>query len=454
MARTILLIEPDVDELGALASKLRGQGLEVAISDSLDSAAERARTGRVDLLLISGLLAASEGFTERLQALPDLANTPRFVLVDRPAAPNSSEMSRSDVEGIAKRVYALTRSVPAAAVGGDFRGDLLQVSVADLLQLLGANQRSGTLSLVTPTGQGEVRLLNGEIVDAAYRRVDGEKALIRLLGEPEGKFAFAGSTQQTLRRIQRPSHALLMDGMRQLDECKRMRDTLGIGQDSLLAVVLPRPDFGDVEQRVLEALLTPRVLVELLDEVPILDLFVLKALSTLLERGAVRRFAGGTLRIELGDPERLGLFAVLAKRVARPGFDGPPRIGFAASQQRLMAALPALARISDTQVTTEVPAAPVPYRLATLRLPDGVALEITGLPLVEAFTPLWTFVLPSCAAIALLEPVVSEALEAGCRLASVPLIDGESIPGNGSDAEPERLAALIRLALERAAGGN
>ncbi|HVR20413.1 MAG TPA: DUF4388 domain-containing protein [Polyangiaceae bacterium] len=454
MARTVLLIEPDVDELGALASKLRGQGLVVAIADSLESAAERARASRVDLVLVSGLLANTDDFTEHLRLLPELATTPRFVLVDGVPAPNSAELGRSDVEGIAKRIYALTRSVPAAAMGGDFRGDLQQVSVADLLQLLGTNQRSGTLSIVTPTGQGEVRLVNGEIVDAAYRRVDGEKALIRLLGEMEGKFAFAGGTQQTLRRIQRPSHVLLMDGMRQLDEAKRIRDTLAIGQDSLLAVVLPRPDFGDIEQRVLEALLTPRVLNELLDEVPLLDLYVLNGLSSLLERGAVRRFAGGMLRVELGDPERLGLFAVLAKRVARPGFDGPPRIGFAASQQRLMAALPALARISDTSVTTEVPAAPVPFRLATVRLPDGVTLEITGLPLVEAFTPLWTFVLPSCAAIARLDGEVSEALEAGCRLASVPLIDGDAALGGESDAEPERLAALIRLALERAAGGN
>ena len=141
MARTVLLIEPDVDELGALASKLRAHGLEVAISDSLDSAAQRARVGRVDLLLISGLLAKSEGFVERLSSFQDLANTPRFVLVDGVAEPNSTEIARSDVEGIAKRVYALTRSVPAAAAGGDFRGDLQQVSVADLLQLLGANQR-------------------------------------------------------------------------------------------------------------------------------------------------------------------------------------------------------------------------------------------------------------------------------------------------------------------------
>ena len=116
MARTVLLIEPDVDELGALASKLRAHGLEVAISDGLDSAAERARSSRVDLLLVSGLLAKSEGFVDRMRSFPDLASTPRFVLVDGVAEPNSAEISRSDVEGIAKRVYSLTRSVPVAAM--------------------------------------------------------------------------------------------------------------------------------------------------------------------------------------------------------------------------------------------------------------------------------------------------------------------------------------------------
>ena len=101
------------------------------------------------------------------------------------------------METIAKRVHALGNSVPTVAAGGDFRGDLQQVSVADLLQLLGANRRSGTLSLATPSGAGEVRLMDGEVVDAVYRRVDGEKAVVRLLGEAEGSFAFVGGTSVT-----------------------------------------------------------------------------------------------------------------------------------------------------------------------------------------------------------------------------------------------------------------
>jgi hypothetical protein len=218
MSRLVLLIEPDVDELGALASKLRAHGLDVAIADSVEGGAERARTQPIAVLLISSALSHAPGFEERLAFEPALARMPRFVLVDGVGHRGDGEVARWDVEGIAKRVYALHRSVPpAAAAGGDFRGDLKQVSVADLLQLLGANRRSGTLSVVTPSGTGEVRLTDGEVVDAVYGRVDGEKAVIRLLGESDGAFAFAGGTQATLRRIERSSNALLMDGMRQLD---------------------------------------------------------------------------------------------------------------------------------------------------------------------------------------------------------------------------------------------
>ena len=43
MARSILVVEPDFDALGALASRLRARGLEVAIADSVASALDKAR---------------------------------------------------------------------------------------------------------------------------------------------------------------------------------------------------------------------------------------------------------------------------------------------------------------------------------------------------------------------------------------------------------------------------
>jgi hypothetical protein len=455
MSRLVLLIEPDVDELGSLASKLRAHGLDVAIADNLDGGVEHARTQPIAVLLISATLVQAPGFDERLLLEPGLSRLPRFVLVDGVGPRAEGEVARWDAEGIAKRIYALHRSVPpAAAAGGDFRGDLKQVSIADLLQLLGANRRSGTLSVVTPTGAGEVRLMDGEVVDAVYRRVDGEKALIRLLGESDGSFAFAGGSQVTLRRIERPSSALLMDGMRQLDEAARAIQTLGLGDDALLAIVTARPDHSDTEQRVLDVLVTPHNLTELLDEAPALDLHVLNALAGLLARGAVRRFAGGTLRVDLADPERLSVLAALAQRVARPGFDAYPRIGLAGSQRSLAAVLSALGRIGDAAVAAEVPAAPVPHPLATLRLTDGVSLELVGIPVVDAFAPVWALVLPSCIAVSQIDGERLEALDAACRLVSVPLYDGVPVLGESGEADPERLAALIRVTLERVSGAE
>ncbi|HSU40835.1 MAG TPA: DUF4388 domain-containing protein [Polyangiaceae bacterium] len=454
MARVVLLIEPDVDELGVLASKLRAHGLEVAIADSLERAAERASGTRIGVMLVSSVLADAADFQPTLQATPSLANLPRFVLVDGIGMRGEAEVPRWDAEAIAKRVHALGHSVPVAAAGGDFRGDLKQVSVADLLQLLGANRRSGTLSIATPTGAGEVRLGEGDVLDAVYRRVDGEKALMRLLGQTEGSFAFAGGSAPTLRRIERSSQALLMDGMRQLDETKKLEDALALGSDALLAAVLARPDQRDIEQRVLEVLVTPHTLAELLDEVPALDLEVLNALAGLLTLGAVRRFAGGTLRIELADPERLTVLAALAQRAAPPGFEGMPRIGLAGSQRVLATVLSSLGRLSDASVVTDVPAAPTPHPLGTLRLTESVSLELVGVPLIDAFAPLWGLVLPGLLAVARLDDEPFETLEAGCRLASVPLVDGEPFLGDGGEADPERVAALVRATLERAAGGE
>ncbi|HEY3498513.1 MAG TPA: DUF4388 domain-containing protein [Polyangiaceae bacterium] len=454
MQRLVLLVEPDVDELGALASKLRAHGLEVAIADGLESAADRAQIARVSVLLVSSRIAHAPGFAAEIASRPALSSLPRYVLVDGLGQRDDGSLARWDAEAIVKRVYALGRSVPVAA-SEDFRGDLKQVSVPDLLQLLGANRRSGTLSLATHAGQGEVRLADGEVVDAVYRRVDGEKALMRLLGESEGSFAFVGGTAATLRRIERPTSALMMDGMRQLDETRRLVTTLALGDDALLASVLARPEHGDVGQRVLDALVTPHTLAEVLDEVPALDLDVLQALDGLLAMGAVRRLAGGTLRAELADPERLSVLSALARRVARSGFEGAPRLALAGSQRELATALSALSRIHDTVVASDVPAAPVPHQLATFRLSEGVSLELVGVPLIDAFSPLWALVLPSCAAIARIGDEPSEALESACQLLSVPLIDGAPVLAEGGgEADPERMAALVRLTLERAAGGD
>jgi hypothetical protein len=453
MARTVLLIEPDVDVLGALASKLRTRGLEVWIADGLESALLRVRTGRPDVVLLSAELPddTERAFREAV-AMPNL---PCFRLVDEVDAQRPETLPRRDGDAIARRVHALPTASPSIVPeASDFRGDLAQVSVVDLIQLLAANRRSGVLLLQTPLGAGEVRFGDGEVIDALYRRLEGRKAFYRLLGERDGSFSFVGAAPGSfMRRIDVPTHALLMDGIRELDEGRELRNALDLGDDALVAVQPDAQSGSDARAMVLALLTTPRTLPELLDDVPALDLEVLSAVMKLLNAGAIRRISGGTGRVELSDPDRLGVLAALAKRVARPGFRDVGRLAIAAAPSRLLGLGASIARIAEAMTPSEaVPTTPIPHVLATLRLAESVDLDIVGIPLVDAYAPLWSLVLPGCSALAVLDDERNELLESACQLASVPMLDLAEAPTSEDDARPETMALLIERLLESAAG--
>jgi hypothetical protein len=454
--RSILLIEPDVDLLGTLASRLRSRGLNVLIADSIEGVMARAASADALAVLLSNSLLADADAFERLKNLSSLQDVPFFILVDKPVGASLApdELPHHDVELIARRLYAIpNRVVVGPEEGGDFRGDLQQVSTVDLLQLLAMNRRSGTLSINTASGNGEVRIKSGEIVDAVFRRLEREKALFRLLGETDGTFSFVGGSPQFLERIRTPTNALLMDGLRQLDEAERLRQALDLDATALLAIAPPGPETRESAARVLEALTTPRTLPELLDEVTLHDLAVLEALELLLEQGLVRRIASSAVRVELADPERMAVLAALAKRAVRSGYRGAARVVIAATPQRLLTLMHAVARIADAFVPTEaVPAAPMPYALATLRLGEA-DLEVVGLPLVEAYAPLWGVVLPGAAALARLELVASDALDTACSVAAVPVLDAGALLQDGDEADPEHVASVLRMLLEKALGG-
>ncbi|MEO8906028.1 MAG: DUF4388 domain-containing protein [Polyangiaceae bacterium] len=457
MARSVLVVESDFDILGALASRLRARGLEVAIADSVASALDKARAVPPDAVIVEVAILESGELRAKFGQDPALVRVMIFTLFGRmpDRELRADELDATDVDDIARRMHALPgRQNTVQADSGDLRGNLQQIGILDLLQLLSMNRRSGSLSITTQAGAGEVRLADGEIVDAVYRRLEGEKALYRMLGESEGVFSFASGAAHSLRRIVLPTRSLLLEGVRHIDETKRCRDALKSESEAFLAIVPPEAGTREASQRVLEVLLAPRTLSELLDEVPLADLDVLEALTELLDLGQVRRILAGAARVELADAERLAVLAALAKRAARAGFRGPVRVAIAASQQRLATLTHAVSRIADAIVPTEaVPSAPIPHALATLRLADGAELGVVGIPLVDAYAPLWALVLPSCAAVASLEAGGSGVLEATCGHAGVAVLDASGLLPEGEEGDPEQVASLLRSLLERGAGG-
>jgi hypothetical protein len=441
-----------METLGELSAKLRARGLSVVLAGDPESAVLRARENRLNAALIGAELF--DETRSRLAADSELSALTCLILDNAVSDSDNGVFGRRDAEGIARHIYALAvEPVVEARAGGDFRGDLAQVGLGDLLQLLSMNHRTGVVAVSTSSGEAEVRVDNGEVVDAIYRRLEGEKALFRLLGENRGRFAFTQSHGPMLRRLQASTPELLIDGARQLDELNARLRTLALGDDALLSVSPPDGLDALGAHRVAEALLQPKSTAELMDEVSLSDLAVINELEGLIASGRVRRIPGGGAKVEFADPDRLNMLAAQVKQLERPGFPGSTRMLLAGSPEQMVALGHALRRIANAVPPPRAaPAIHVPQMLGSLRLGEIAELHVIGLPLLEAYSPVWTLALPGSAVVVLLSGGESSLVSRACQLTNVPLFEAAELVGDLDETNPAQLADLIRNAIRVAAG--
>lgn len=554
MSRRVLLVDSDVDALGALASALRARGLTVANANGAFEAVEQAFKRRPDVVLAAREVDEQSALTGAFAVVPELSDTPILFLVDvfdEEDVLGPDDVPRGDVDHIVSRIADVAPRPSKQPSPQETRGDLQQVPLIDLLQLLSMNRRSGVLGITTPTGAGEVRMSSGEVIDAVYRRLEGEKALFRLLGERDGHFAFSPGEPVSIRRITSPTAPLLIEAMRQVDEVRRRRAELAPANEAFFLdepqggdewppgepgsatlgalgapggppgsmeggevtrrgqvdsrpsshptvrppAILPPPPppedqthrprpssvpptlraadpemlakwrFGsspptatkeeraEVAGQVTGLLQMPHHLDELLDEISAPDLTILEVLVDLLASGKVRRVSLADLTTPFAPPEQLPVLRSLVTRLTRPGFQPPPCLVIAASARRMSTLSHAVRRIADAVVPAEPPPrAALPRPLGVLRLGEGVDLALTGLPADDAFSPTWPLALHGAAAVVRLNDAGGDALAAHCQALELLLIDAEGLLGQLDVAAPGHIAALVRAALETAAG--
>ena len=111
----------------------------------------------------------------------------------------------------------LTRVVQPKAAGG-VTGSLNEMPLPELLQVLSHGGKTGRLVLRFDAGAGEVHLKAGRVVHAILDDQVAHEAFYRLLAKTGGEFAFESSFQPTEAQITDSTEALLLEGMRRLDE--------------------------------------------------------------------------------------------------------------------------------------------------------------------------------------------------------------------------------------------
>jgi pSer/pThr/pTyr-binding forkhead associated (FHA) protein len=173
-------------------------------------------------------------------------------------------------------------------------GSIEEIPLPDLLQLLSTSRKSGVVVLRSDWGTGRIYLRKGQIyfatIDESFD-VGPRKAMYRMLTWVQGFFELEPPDERAvLEEIQDSTEALLMEGMRQLDEFRALAPKLPALNTK---IAVPRPlmpklrDLKPEELDVIQSALSGDTVQGLLDGSRQTDLQAAQVLMSLLERGYV-----------------------------------------------------------------------------------------------------------------------------------------------------------------------
>jgi CheY-like chemotaxis protein len=450
--RKILVADPDPATVRALAPALRQRGYQVHAARDGSRALQIAILRFPDLVLFderSPLLDART-FVRILRTNPRTERIPVVLTgetVDADRARLGAFLKKPfNLDEVLARIEQIFRRVEAAkAVSAESReieGNLAQIPLVDLLQILSVIRKTGRLSVEREGERAEIALKDGRVVDAAMGPVQGEKALWRLLTRREGQFAFVPGQNGYPERIERKVEELVLEGLRQADEVARLLPALPPAQDVLELAVDPSEiphGLHPVTEEVVALLAAPRTFGELVDRCLASDLEAMRAVSALLEHGYARRRAGAPLTV--GDAPLLAPHELhaLRARIARGRSSGPQTVGkIVLAGGGPLARRAALARFATVPGFAREPERPVEFgTLGRLTLGDGVRVDLTEIPGDRAHRPLWRpFAAGAVGALVLLPADdVEPLLEELARVLKLPVV----VCGPSPAAVPELL---------------
>ena len=101
-------------------------------------------------------------------------------------------------------------------------GKLSMISLPELTQTISSNQRTGVLNLYRGEESAEVHFKDGQIVNATCAGTEGPEAFYGVLAWSDGDFRFSPGEVTGERKIMGDPMGLLMEGLRRLDEQKKV----------------------------------------------------------------------------------------------------------------------------------------------------------------------------------------------------------------------------------------
>jgi response regulator RpfG family c-di-GMP phosphodiesterase len=243
-----LVVDVDPEETTILELRLSEHGFDTLIARTADDALSLLESQEIDVVVAEVDLQPFDG----LELLARARQTPRsrevpFLFLTRRAdretvqrgfslgatdflvKPTSTDVVVAKVrQAAAARAQAAGQGAGQAAgqAGGarppsrGVSGSLREMALPDVVQILAHGRKSGRLGVTSGGKGGEVFFVEGQIHHAAFGAQRGEDAFYALLSLVEGEFALDPDGKPAERTIQASAEALLLEGLRRLDEGK------------------------------------------------------------------------------------------------------------------------------------------------------------------------------------------------------------------------------------------
>lgn len=229
---SLLLVDADPEETTVLELRLVEQGFDVQIARTHKTAvtALTAPDVRFDVVLAELELPDGDGL-ELLEAAKKggWAGGPAWVVhtrrQERGDAQRAFQLGAADYvakpaqgDVLVAKLKAMLGGLATKASKGGVAGSLREMSLPDIVQVLYHGRKTGKLVLRAGAESGEIHFLEGQVAHAIFAKRRGADAFYALLRLTDGEFSLDPTFVPEMRVIEESAEALLLEGMRRLDE--------------------------------------------------------------------------------------------------------------------------------------------------------------------------------------------------------------------------------------------
>jgi DNA-binding response OmpR family regulator len=225
-----LIIDPDPEETTVLELRLLEQGFEVAQAHTMEQALKHLEKGETELVVSELDLPSGDGLALLSEARkrPWGQKLPWVVVTGRSGrneAQKAFDLGAADYLAkpvsadllVAKLRQIIEREAQRGAARG-VSGSLLEMGLPDMVQVLWHGRKSGSLKIRSGSNSGEIHFVGGAIYNALWSTLRGEEAFYAMLKLQDGDFALDPNFTAPQQVIMDSPEALLLEGMRRMDE--------------------------------------------------------------------------------------------------------------------------------------------------------------------------------------------------------------------------------------------